>query len=136
MSQYEKIRAEAARLSNYRIRAAPAANSQLDPDWQSAFWDGAETLEINHFLPESSDHRPRTLARLLYDPAGIHGLFQVQDQYVRCVRTQYGSEVWKDSCVEFFVLPRHDRGYFNFEFNCGGTFLCCYIVNPERTADG
>lgn len=74
--------------------------------------------------------------RLLHDARGIHGLFQVHDRYVRCVRAEYGSEVWKDSCVEFFVQPRADAGYFNFEFNCGGAFLCSYIVDPTRTPDG
>jgi len=63
-------------------------------------------------------------------------MFQVQDQFVRCSRTAYQSQVWKDSCVEFFAQPLPDRGYFNFEFNCGGAFLCCYITNPERIPDG
>ena len=36
----------------------------------------------------------------------------------------------------FSRSPRQDRGYFNFEFNCGGAFLCCYITDPERTAEG
>jgi hypothetical protein len=76
------------------------------------------------------------LGRLLYDADGIHGIFQVHDQYVRCERTNYFDEVWKDSCVEFFAQPKPDRGYFNFEFNCGGAFLCSYIVDPERRPGG
>jgi hypothetical protein len=55
---------------------------------------------------------------------------------VRCTRTNYLDEVWKDSCVEFFAQPGSGRGYLNFEFNCGGAFLCYHILNPERTADG
>jgi hypothetical protein len=81
-------------------------------------------------------HRPLTLARLLYDAQGLHGQFQVEDRFVRCVRTEYGSDVWKDSCVEFFVEPKPGRGYFNFEFNSGGAFLVNHIVDPTRTADG
>ena len=119
----------------YIIRPAALA-PKLSPDWQDPIWRQAETLELQHFRPESSPHRPRTCARLLYDAHGLHGLYQVHDQYVRCVRTTYFADVWKDSCVEFFVQPKADRGYFNFEFNCGGAFLCSYIVNPERTADG
>jgi hypothetical protein len=114
--------------------------AQLPPgtetDWDNALWKGANTLEVAHFRPESSDHRPRTRARLLYDSSGIFGIFHVEDRYVRCVRTKYFDEVWKDSCVEFFAQPRPGAGYFNFEFNCGGAFLCSYIVNPERTKDG
>jgi len=110
--------------------------SKLDSNWRNPAWAVAETLEVKHFRPESSAHRPQTLVRLLYDATGIHGLFQVYDRYVRCVRTEYGSEVWKDSCVEFFVQPKVNAGYFNFEFNCGGAFLCSYIVDPTRTPDG
>lgn len=119
----------------YLVRPAPFPPPS-DPGWEHSVWAGADTLEIIHFRPESSPHRPRTLARLLYEPGGIHGLFQVHDRYVRCLRTHYQDEVWKDSCVEFFVQPRPDRGYFNFEFNCGGAFLCSHIMNPERTPAG
>jgi hypothetical protein len=120
---------------NYTLRAAPAA-LDLHAEWPHPAWERAGTLTVQHFRPESSDHRPQTSARLLYDTTGIHGIFRVEDRYVRCVRTQYHAEVWKDSCVEFFAQPRPDRGYFNFEFNCGGAFLCNYITNPERTPDG
>jgi hypothetical protein len=44
--------------------------------------------------------------------------------------------VYKDSCVEFFVQPKPDRGYFNFEFNCGGSLLCFYILDPTRVPNG
>jgi hypothetical protein len=120
---------------NYTIRAA-AHTPGLSTNWQDPVWSGAETLELQHFRPEGSAHRPRTLARLLNTPEGIHGIFQVHDRYVRCVRENYFDEVWKDSCVEFFAQPKPERGYFNLEFNCGGAFLCSYITNPERTPTG
>jgi hypothetical protein len=120
---------------NYTIQAAAGA-SKLDSTWEDSKWSRAETLEIAAFRPESSDHRPRTFARLLNDADGIHGIFQVHDRYVRCVRGNYFDEVWKDSCVEFFVQPKADAGYFNFEFNCGGAFLCSYITDPEPAPGG
>jgi hypothetical protein len=107
-----------------------------DADWDSPAWAGAETLEVCHFRPESSAHRPRTFARLRHSPEGLSSIFRVEDRFVRCVRTEYCSEVWKDSCVEFFAQPKPDRGHLNFEFNCGGAHLCSHIVNPERTPDG
>lgn len=105
-------------------------------DWNSSSWKHAETLEIKNFRKESSRHRPRTFVRLLHDLNGIHGIFKIHDQFVRSTRTQYGDQVWKDSCVEFFFQPKSDHGYFNFEFNGGGAFLCCYITNPERVSGG
>ncbi len=105
-------------------------------DWEAGAWRDVPVVEVACFRPESSGHRPRTSVKLLHDGAGIHGIFRVEDRYVRCVRTRYFDEVWKDSCVELFAQPRPDRGYFNFEFNCGGAFLCSYITNPERVPAG
>ncbi len=117
----------------YHVRPA-----RLLPDlqgrWDGPAWGQADTLEVANFRPESSDHRPQTLARLLYSRAGIFGLFLVKDRYVRCVRTRYNDFVSNDSCVEFFVQPKADRGYLNLEFNCGGSLLCFYIVDPTRVA--
>lgn len=122
-------------LVDYTVQMAPAA-PPLAAQWDDPAWAAAETLQIRHFRPEGSDHRPHTAARLLYDATGLYGMFRVQDRYVRCLRTEYNDTVWRDSCVEFFAQPKPERGYFNFEFNCGGTFLCSHITNHERTEDG
>jgi hypothetical protein len=122
-------------VSTYTIHRA-GATSPIQPNWHDTFWTNADTADIAHFRPESSSHHPKTSVRLLHDDNALHGIFCVEDRFVRCTRTAYQSDVWKDSCVEFFVQPRPAAGYFNFEFNCGGAFLCCYIANPERTKDG
>lgn len=116
-------------IVNYTISRAPTTLSRQ-------FWAGLPAAEVNQFLPQSSDHRPRTVVRLAYDAKNLHGQFVVEDRFVRCIRTGYGSEVWKDSCVEFFVEPRPGRGYFNFEFNCGGAFLVNHITDPTRAPGG
>jgi hypothetical protein len=104
--------------------------------WSGVAWEQADTLEIAHFRPEGSDHRPQTSARLLYAQDGLFGIFLVKDRYVRCVGTHYMDPVYKDSCVEFFVRPKAGKGYFNFEFSCGGALLCFYIVDPARVPNG
>jgi len=113
---------------NYTVHHCATAPA-LTADWNDPAWNVAETLEIKHFRPESSAHRPQTLARLLFSEASMHGIFLVRDRYVRCARQHYFDDVWKDSCVEFFVQPKSGQGYFNFEFNCGGAFLCNYITD-------
>jgi hypothetical protein len=120
---------------NYLVRPTQVSSAG-QPDWNAPTWAVAETLEIENFRSEGSSHRPQTSARLLYDAHGIHGIFSVRDRFVRCIRTNYMDQVWKDSCVEFFVQPKADKGYFNFEFNCGGAFLCCYITDPARAPEG
>src|SRR5882672_5495923 len=116
---------DSAMTYHYQIQKASTV-LPLNADWNAPAWAGAEQLEIAHFRPESSSHRPKTFVKLLYSHDALHGIYQVHDRYVRCVRSNYFDEVWKDSCVEFFAQPKPDRGYFNFEFNCGGAFLCSY----------
>ena len=122
-------------MKPYTVRRIPGAFA-LTGAWDGEHWKRANTLEIGEFRPESSDHRPRTRARLLYDTEGIFGIFHVEDRFVRSVHTRYCDPVCLDSCVEFFVKPRPDSGYFNFEFNCSGTLLCSYILNTTRTDTG
>jgi hypothetical protein len=107
----------------------------MDGDWSSLVWASAETLAVAHFRPESSDHRPITRARLLYDATALHGIFHVADRYVRCIHTQHNDPVCTDSAVEFFVQSKPDHGYLNFEFNCGGALLAYYITDHRRTGD-
>ncbi|HEX5221855.1 MAG TPA: carbohydrate-binding family 9-like protein [Verrucomicrobiae bacterium] len=112
------------------------AISRIAGDFTDEAWSGLAAAEVNQFLPQSSNHRPRTLVRVAHDGQNLVGRFEVEDRFVRSVRTEYGSEVWKDSCVEFFVEPKPGRGYFNFEFNCGGAFLVNHIIDPTRTPNG
>jgi len=107
-------------------RIAPPAIGSRPAD---AAWQQADALAIDHFRPESSVHHPQTTLRLLHDGASIHGIFCVEDCYIRCVHQNYGDPVYRDSCVEFFIQPKPACGYFNFEFNCGGAFLCNHITD-------
>ena len=116
-----------------------AKDSALDTGaWDDAFWREANVAEIEEFVGPSSDHRPTTEVKLVYDNAGVHGLFRVRDRYVLSTRTEFQAPVYRDACVEFFLRPSSDasKGYFNSEMNCGGTLLASYIENPARTATG
>jgi hypothetical protein len=101
--------------------------------WNGPAWQTVPPLEVAFFRPEGSDYSPRTLCKLLYTGDGLYGLFRgVNDRYVRCTHTGFQVEVYKDSCVEFFVQPKGGAGYFNFEFNCGGAMLASYVTDPDR----
>ena len=105
---------------------------QLSPAWGSSQWRDALVLAIDQFHPDSSDHRPQTRAKLAYTPDALLAIFHVRDRYVKSVCTQFQDMVCNDSCVELFVQPKHDRGYFNFELNCGGTMLLYYVEDATR----
>lgn len=54
---------------------------------------------------------------------------------MRSVHTAYDSDTYKDSCVELFLQPTAQPGYFALEVNCGGAFSLRYIEDPARTAN-
>jgi len=119
--------------NSYHVLLAQAI-PEMSGAWEGAVWRNAASLAVHCFRSEGSKHRPQTFCKLLYDERKIFGIFRVADQYVRCVHTGFQSDVWKDSCVELFVQPPESRGYFNFEFNCGGALLASYVTNPLRIA--
>ena len=106
----------------YTVRRA-TVQPELLGLWDSPAWRQAEALAVTHFHAASSDHRPQTRAKLLYDDDGIYAIFDVRDRYVRCVHSTFQDPVYTDSCVELFLEPKPGQGYFNFEFNCGGALL-------------
>ena len=117
------------------VRAA-TVRPRLEDGWDAAAWACAETLELAHFRPEGGDHRPRTRLRLLHDGAGLAGIFRVEDRFVLSRHERFGDPVYEDSCVELFLQPLPDRGYFNFEMNAGGTLRASHITDHRRVPGG
>lgn len=115
-------------------RAAP--RPALEAGWDDPAWSRAGTIEVASFRPEGSSHRPRTRARLLHADDGLLGIFRVEDRYVRCRHTRFQDPVYEDSCVEVFLQPKPDRGYLNFEMNCGGALLSTHVTDPRRVPGG
>lgn len=104
--------------------------------WGHPMWRDVLPLTVGHFHPRSSDHRPATQAKVLYDAQALYGIFRVEDRYVVGAHTAYQDPVCQDSCVEFFVRPKPDKGYMNFEMNCCGVLLLQYVEDPARTPEG
>ena len=121
--------------STYQINKS-SINPNLDGNWNSPVWKNVLPLEIAYFRPESSNHRPETFVKLLYNDESVFGIIKVNDNYIQCIHSKYQDMVCEDSCVEWFVQPQQDKGYFNFEFNCGGTLHCSYIEDHTRTSNG
>jgi len=50
----------------------------------------------------------------------------VTEPEIRIVYQQSNDPVYKDSCVEFFILMGVEKEYYNFEFNAIGTCLAAF----------
>jgi len=120
----------------YLIRRV-AAKPPLAGDLGAPQWRHADVAEIASFHPRSSDHRPQTAVWMLHDDDGLYVRFHVRDRYVVCTRTENQSLTCKDSCVEVYLEPfPGQKGYFNFEMNCGGTLLLFYVIDATRSPAG
>lgn len=93
-----------------------------DPDSLTAVLDdkGARG-QISHVgWPGQFPYRPMASFSAAYSTEAIYIDFLVRCNYLRAENFQPQSPVSEDSCVEFFIQPRPDGEYWNFEFNCIG----------------
>jgi hypothetical protein len=87
------------------------------PDWHHF---------VPHFIleqtpwPNQFPYKPRVEVAIAHDNRHVFLHFRVQEASIRAHTAALNGEVWKDSCVEFFVAPMGDHHYYNFEFNCIG----------------
>lgn len=83
-----------------------------------------EKQTILHFINtinwKEYSYKPKVSFRIGYSLGGIFLKFYVEEKAVRAVETRINGDVYKDSCVEFFI-SFDGRHYYNFEFNCIGT---------------
>ena len=111
---------------------------QMNCRWED--FDAAETVNIDYIFDKGSGHLPKTQARLLHDDHNIYGIYKVEDQFIRVVNCDYNTNIWTDSCVEFFFKPFAAKGYFNLEMNAGAHHLLYYTwdieANNKNDAEG
>lgn len=115
----------------YELRLLPGAEAD------EGAWSRAPEGRVAAWHPQSGGVRPDVRFRALCADGRIAVRFEVRgDRFVRSVATEPQGEVWKDSCVEFFVRPAGMAGHFNFEVNAGGALLSSYIVDERRLPEG
>ena len=68
-------------------------------------------------------YKPKVKFRVAYTNDAILLNYKVSEKSIRALSHQDNGPVWKDSCVEFFVIPNNDGIYYNIECNCAGAIL-------------
>ena len=66
------------------------------------------------------DYQPKVSFRIGHTNREIWLKFDVMEKYILARETRTNGDVYKDSCVEFFVSV-DGKNYYNFEFSCIGT---------------
>jgi len=90
-----------------------------------------ERISINEVNWPDFNYQPEVELGIAYSADEILLKYRVEESQVRAVNTHANSEVYKDSCVEFFISTGSDF-FYNFEFNCIGTAYTAYGKRGER----
>ncbi len=95
------------------------------------------TIESLNWAKDYPYH-PLTVCAIAHSGKEIFIEFFVRCNYLRAMNYTNNSPVCEDSCVEFFIAPKCDARYWNFEFNCIGTINASNRTerhNPTRLTD-
>ena len=65
-------------------------------------------------------YRPEVKFRIAHTGDKILLKYYVREKNIQAKETVFNGNIYKDSCVEFFISPLNDGNYYNFEFNCIG----------------
>lgn len=99
-----------------------------------ARWTNGAQLEIDQFPWYSDGLRQKTDVQIYRTAEAIHIRAVAQDRWSGAVERELHSSVHLDSCFEFFVTPKPERGapYLNFEFNCIGSMFVGFGPDVEH----
>lgn len=81
-------------------------------------------------------HYPEVEFCIAHDGDNIYLQFNVTEDEVRAVANKNNGEVWKDSCVEFFISFDDSGFYYNLEQSCIGTALLGYRKERKNSQHG
>ncbi len=105
---------------------------QVDINLAEKLLESATKVQMIDSLnwPEYS-YKPDVKFRMAYIQDLILLKFYVNEETIIAKETKVNGDVYKDSCVEFFISLDQNDVYYNFEFNCIGTAHVGY--GKERT---
>lgn len=85
-----------------------------------------EKYQITEYPWTTNGYTPKVEITFGYDKDGFEVLFTIYENEIRAIETEHQTDVYCDSCVEFFVQfsPLTDKTYINFEANANGAMFC------------
>jgi hypothetical protein len=92
---------------------------------KAEIWTGITPLSIEEYKWVNNNYAPKVSVRVFHTDKFIYLYYHVPEDRITIRHTSFGSEVWKDSCVEFFLnpFPESSDDYVNMEFNALGVML-------------
>jgi hypothetical protein len=98
----------------------------------SDIMDGLPRHAMRYAPWREFSYMPQVFFSIAHSDDHLFIKYFVMEKEIRAHANHLQGSVWEDSCVEFFVSFDGDEGaYYNFEFNCLGTFLAAF--GPSKT---
>lgn len=99
------------------------------------------THTIGNLNWKEFSYKPEVRFRIAHISNEIWLKYYVKEKYVKAIETRTNGDVYKDTCVEFFIAPT-GKNYYNFEISCIGTIHLAYgkgrngrkFVDPDMIA--
>jgi len=96
--------------------------------------------QIGCYPWNTNNYMPKTEFSLCRSESGLHLIFKSYEEKIVVRNLKYNSNVFEDSCVEFFFKPNPDCDdrYLNFEVNAAGVLLLgigCSRLNRRLISD-
>lgn len=125
-------------MSELKIKSISLSAADIQEDAERMLESQAERNNIGTINWQEYSYKPDVTFRIAHTGNEIWLKFYVAEKCIRAVETRINGDVYKDSCVEFFI-SFDNRNYYNFEFNCIGTRHLSYgpgrgnrtRINPE-----
>jgi hypothetical protein len=97
----------------------------VDEFTKAELWADITPLFIDKYMWVHNGYAPRVSVRLFHTDKFIYVYYLVPEDRITIRHTTFGSEVYKDSCVEFFInpFPESSDEYVNMEINALGVLL-------------
>lgn len=99
-------------------------------------WEQAAAVQIDQFPWYHEGLKQQTTVQLYKSAETLYLRAVAEDRWSGAIERPLHSSVYLDSCFEFFVTPKPERGapYINFEFNCIGSMFVGYGPDVENRA--
>lgn len=101
-----------------------------------AIWKETPKLYIDCFPWDVNGYQPDTFVQVVKTKYGLVLRFETDEHPIRARYHKTNSDVYCDSCMEFFFRPHLEKSYMNLEFNAFGTVyvgICGEAVNVDVT---
>lgn len=118
-------------MKKLEVPCLPGLNRHSAWEQINTVLDTLEKNNLDHTPWPQYNYKPRVRFALAYHHDCIFLKFYVTELAVRAKFRHINDPVYKDSCVEFFILFNNEAAYYNLEFNCLGT--CRLGFGAERT---